>query len=156
MCKETSLAVKMTEPPLNNIIMKNIDAAGGTDAVEAIHNLRTKLHFVENRLSIKVVFVADDLERMRISSTQATDESTLKATMASVPAHFSKEKQKENHKAKTPLRSQVFLVNWLPSLRAGGFFGDVMTVEVRTRLWHGNYDAVVDLRKDACQLAYSQ
>src|SRR2546427_12373817 len=78
MCKETSLAVKMTEPPLNNIIMKNIDAAGGTDAVEAIHNLRTKLHFVENRLNIKVVFVADDLERMRISSTQATDESTLR------------------------------------------------------------------------------
>jgi hypothetical protein len=56
----------MTALPLNNIIMKNTDAVGGTAAVEAIHNLRMKLHIVENRLNAKAVYVADDLERMRI------------------------------------------------------------------------------------------
>jgi hypothetical protein len=52
--------------PLNNIILKNTAAIGGTAAVKAIHNLRMKLHIVENRLDLGGVYVADDLERMRI------------------------------------------------------------------------------------------
>src|SRR5712664_3684917 len=56
----------MTALLLNNIITKNTDVVGGTATIEAIHNLRMKLHIVENRLNVKAVYVADDLERMRI------------------------------------------------------------------------------------------
>jgi len=51
---------------LSNIIVKNTVAVGGATAVEAIHNLRMKLHIVESRLNVNAVYLADDLERMRI------------------------------------------------------------------------------------------
>jgi hypothetical protein len=92
----------MTALLLNDIIVKNTDAIGGTAAVEAIHNLQMKLHIVENRVNVKAVYWRTTSRECELTSTQATSESTLKAMTASKLGGFRKEKQAENPKAETP------------------------------------------------------